>query len=203
MVKYTFVHPTKSGGTSLEQYFFKHYRYYIKNVGHGASCKNNNNSIIIVRDVNSRFLSMYKYWRNGSEIFICDPYLKNKRNDASILDFINLIKQNNTTELYHEFIWKQHFNNTTTWIDKDTDYKNIIIIRYEENLNDKVQTLINKLGIPNKNIPLPRRNVSLPVDNEEEVKSKEVQAFLSEYFKDDIDFIHKIETNPELFKLVI
>jgi len=63
--------------------------------------------------------------------------------------------------------------------------------------------LINKLGIPNKNIPLPMGNVSLPVDNEEEVKSKEVQAFLSEYFKDDIDFIHKIETNPELFKLVI
>jgi len=30
--------------------------------------------------------------------------------------------------------------------------------------------LINKLGIPNKNIPLPMGNVSLPVDNEEEVE---------------------------------
>jgi len=201
MVKYTFVHPTKSGGTSVDNYFADHYNDYINNVGHGGSCKNDNNSIIIVRDVNSRFLSMYKYWRNGSEKWKLPEQLKNKRNDVSMLDFINLIKQNNTKELYHSAIWKQHFDNTTTWI--DTDYKNIIIIRYEENLNDKVQTLIHKLGIPNKNIPLPKKNVSLPVDNEEELNSKEVQEFLSEYFKDDIDFIHKIETNPELFKLVI
>lgn len=201
MVKYTFVHPTKSGGTSVDNYFADHYKDYINNVGHGGSCKNDNNSIIIVRDVNSRFLSMYKYWRNGSEKWKLPEQLKNKRKDVSMLDFINLIKKNNTKELYHSAIWKQHFDNTTTWI--DTDYKNIIIIRYEENLNDKVQTLIHKLGIPNKNIPLPKKNISLHVDNEEELNSKEVQEFLSEYFKDDIDFIHKIETNPELFKLVI
>jgi hypothetical protein len=203
MVKYTFVHPTKSGGTSVHNYFADHYKDYINNVGHGGSCKNDNNSIIIVRDVRSRFLSMYKYWRNGSEKWKLPEELKNKRKHSSILYFINLIKKNIKTELYHSAIWEQHFDNTTAWINKDTDYKNIIIIRYEENLNDKVQTLINKLGIPNKNIPLLGLNVSLPVENEEELKSKEVQEFLSEYFKNDIDFIHKIETNPELFKLVI
>lgn len=203
MIQYTFVHPTKSGGTSVERYFAHHYKDYIKNTGHGCTCKNDNNSIIIVRDVNSRFLSMYKYWRHGSEEHILNEELKNKLKDVSILDFIHLIK-NNKTELYRKSIWKQHFDNTTAWINKNTDYKNIIIVRYEENLNNKIQTLINKLGIPNKNIPLPFKNVSIPVSNEDElIHNKEVQTFITKYFKDDIDFIHKVETNPELFKMVI
>lgn len=203
MIKYTFVHPTKSGGTSVDNYFAQHYKDYITNMGHEGSCKNDNNSIIIVRDVNSRFLSMYKYWKNGSERYRLNQNLKNKRKDVSILDFIHLIK-NNKTQLYSVFTWNQHFDNTTTWIDKDTDYKNIIIVRYEKNLNNKIQTLINKLGIPNKNIILPCKNVSIPVSNEHElIQNKEVQTFITDYFKDDIEFIHKIETTPEIFKLVI
>jgi len=34
MVKYTFVHPTKSGGTSIADYFTDHYNDYINNAGH-------------------------------------------------------------------------------------------------------------------------------------------------------------------------
>jgi hypothetical protein len=64
---YTFIHPTKSGGTALEQYFDK---YYQKNIdisgGHEVKCSNTNNPIIVVRDVKTRFYSMYKYWKNGA-----------------------------------------------------------------------------------------------------------------------------------------
>uniref|UniRef100_A0A6C0JVB2 Uncharacterized protein n=1 Tax=viral metagenome TaxID=1070528 RepID=A0A6C0JVB2_9ZZZZ len=72
---------------------------------------------------------MYKYWKNGSERFRLGYDLKNQRKDVSILDFIHLIK-NNKTKLYSRYTWNRHFDNTTTWIDKSTDYKNIIIITY-------------------------------------------------------------------------
>ena len=31
---YTFIHPTKTGGTAMERYFSKHYKRLIKGGGH-------------------------------------------------------------------------------------------------------------------------------------------------------------------------
>jgi hypothetical protein len=203
MIIYTFIHPTKSGGTAIENYFEKYYSNYIIGIGHSNKCTNDNNPIIVVRDVKSRFLSMYKYWKNGSidTNFKCNNEWKEKSNNISILEFINILK-NNKTQLYNDFIWHQHFDNTTTWIE-NTEYKNIIIIKYDKNLNDKIQKLINLLDIPNKNIQLPIENVSIPIDNEDELNHEEVNNFIAEYFKDDIQLLNTIENNPELFKLVI
>lgn len=196
--KYTFIHPTKSGGTSVEDYFEKNYKDYIKGNGHGNKCNNNNNPIIIVRDVKSRFLSMYKYWKNGSELFS-----DNKKNNSnvSLLQLVELLKSNKK-QLFNSYMWDVHFDNTTRWIDA-TDYKNIIIIKYDSDLNEKIQKLINILDIPNKNIPLKKKNISKPIGNNDELDDPEVIKFIEEYFKDDIELINKIENNPELFKLVI
>lgn len=49
--KYTFIHPTKSGGTTLQKYFEMYYKNYITGIGHENKCTNNNNPIIVVRDV--------------------------------------------------------------------------------------------------------------------------------------------------------
>jgi hypothetical protein len=204
MVKYTFIHPTKSGGTSIEEYFSEHYSDYIIGGGHVNICNNNNNPIIVIRDVKSRFFSMYKYWKYGAldtKYKRTEKWKKHYAN-ASILYFINIFKKN-SANLYCEFLWGQHYYNSTKWIKENTDYKNIIIIKYESNLNEKIQQLINLLGIPNKNIPLPIKNISVNVDNEEELNNDYVNNFISEYFKDDIILINKIETNPELFKFVI
>ena len=117
-MKYTFIHPTKSGGTSIDEYFIKHYKDFINNSScHKNTCNDNNNSIIVVRDVQSRFLSMYKYWKNGSEKW------KRVKKDASLLDFITLLKTNKK-KLCGGVINMHHFDNTTAWI--KTDYKNAI-----------------------------------------------------------------------------
>ncbi len=204
MTKYRFIHPTKSGGTAVERYFKQYYSNNICGQGHGDTCKNNNNPIIIVRDVKTRFYSMYKYWKNGA---IDTNYKRNeawiyKYNDTTVFDFIRMLKSKDR-QLYQGFTWKQHFDTTVKWIHPSCKYKNIIIIRYEENLNVKIQKLINKLGIKNKNIPVPVVNVSKNTNCEYDIENKIVNEFIHEYFKDDIELIHKINTQPELFKFVI
>ncbi len=204
MTQYTFIHPTKSGGTAVERYFKQHYSSTICGSGHGNICKNNNNPIIIIRDVKTRFYSMYKYWKNGA---VDTKYKRNKEwgckyTDTTVLDFINMLKKNDR-QLYNGFTWKQHFEPTVKWIHPSCKYKNIIIIRYEENLNGKIQKLINRLGIPNKNIPVPIVNVSKSTNCEYNGNDDIINNFISDYFKSDIEFIHKINTQPELFKLVI
>ena len=66
-MRYSFIHPTKTGGGACEDFFRNNYSEYIKSCGHIIKCKNDNNSIIIVRDIYDRFISMYKYWKYGSD----------------------------------------------------------------------------------------------------------------------------------------
>lgn len=147
-------------------------------------CSNDNNPIIIVRDVKTRFYSMYKYWKYGSEKWKRGEKNKIKNKDKSIFHFINLIKTKNKKELHLEHLYNFHFKETSHWIN-NTDYKNIIIIRYENNLNKKIQKLINKLDIKNKNIPVPIVNVSCTNKSngfEYDLNNKRVNKFINNYF---------------------
>ena len=108
MTQYTFIHPTKSGGTAVERYFKQHYSSTICGSGHGNICKNNNNPIIIIRDVKTRFYSMYKYWKNGA---VDTKYKRNKEwgckyTDTTVLDFINMLKK-----MIDNYIMDSHGNN--------------------------------------------------------------------------------------------
>lgn len=200
--KYTFIHPTKTGGTSCERFFKKYYPTYIQGEGHNTKCTNNNKPIIIVRDIYDRFLSMYYYWKNGAidTRFKRDKDFINKYNNITIKQFIELIKNKKHAILFKKFTWDRHFWPITNWIN-NTKYENIIIIKYEKNLNEKIQTLLNTLKIPNKNILLPKVNISNR-DNKEEL-DEEDKEFVKTYFKTDFELIETIETSPHLFKLVI
>lgn len=201
-MKYTFIHPTKSGGIAIDEYFTAHYKEFISDSKlHKNNCTDTNNSIIVVRDVESRFLSMYKYWKYGSDRWKRE---KKELKNISLIDFINLLKTNKQ-KLYGGIIWNQHFDNTTAWI--KTDYKNIIVIRYVPDLNEKVQKLLQVLEIPNKYIPLPKTNVSRKIEDESDLhlqlNDPIVKEFISSYFKSDIELIETIRLHPERFKHVI
>jgi hypothetical protein len=202
---YTFIHPTKTGGTAVEGYFKTFYPNHIQGEGHGNKCTANNKPIIIVRDVRSRFISMYKYWKRGAgdTRFKRDAVFVRENENVTILDFIRLLKKNKRA-LCTGFTWDQHFANISKWIGK-TDYKHIVVVRYKDNLNDSVHKLLAALDIPDRNITLHRVNVSKSANDEEKrlFESPEVSEFITEYFKDDIELINTVNNNPEAFKLVI
>jgi hypothetical protein len=193
--KFTFVHPTKCGGTSVENFLNKHYsKYFYTNI-HLNKCENNNNSILIVRDPVDRFKSMYKYWKSGSEIFIHKNNHINKFKNVNIKTFIKIL-QNNSNILYNHFLKNIHYQPITYWI--HDRYENIIIVKYCKDLNKPFQKMINTFKIPNLNIKIPHINVSKNKENI--VLDDEDLQFIREYFKTDYELIELINTNPQLFR---
>ena len=147
---------------------------------------------------------MFMYWKYGSKLWTRSEYALNKNRNKTILDYIDLIVENNTQELCMQHLWKQHYDPLTQWI--NTDYKNIIVIRYEKDLNPKIQNLLKMLNIPNKGVLLQEINPSIKNVNDitfcEEHK-KEITDFINVYFKSDVDFIHQITQHPSKFKMVV
>ena len=201
--KYTFIHPTKTGGTACETFFNEHYSEFIKGRGHDNKCMNNNNPIIIIRDPIDRFISMYKYWKYGS--LDIDKYRRNSvflqnYNQYSIKDFIRLIKNKQHDDLYQSFTWNQHFEPITNWIN-NVDYANIIVILYTKNLNEKINKLLEVLKIKPKPVELPIINVS---NNKENIQLDDDDInFIKSYFADDFKLYDDVKNRPELFKHVL
>jgi hypothetical protein len=203
MKKFTFIHPTKSGGTSiiniLKNYYSKFFileKNEINNI-HKTVCLDNNNPIILVRDPVDRFISMYKYWKYGSEkynqrTFRYKFYIKN----MNIKHYIHLIKIKSPI-LKNSYTWDKHYAPTTDWI-KVTNYNNLIVIRYCKDLNIPFQKMINAFKIPNLNVSVPHSNVSK--SKEEIVLDDDDLQFITEYFKKDYELINLINTNPRSFR---
>ncbi len=202
--KYIFIHPTKCGGTAVANYFRDHYSDFI--IGgheHATKCQSNN-SIIIVREPYDRFISMYYYWKNGS---IDGPFQRSQEfieqfKEVGIKDFINILKDPELSQrnLFHGFTWIQHFLPTVEWIG-NVNLKEIIVIKYDKDLNNSINKLIDRLEIPNKNVVLPFENVS----------KKEDKIILDQTDRKDIynlfykDFLlwKEINKHPEKFRLVL
>ena len=201
MKKYILIHPTKCGGTAVRSYLLNNYNEYFVVKGHWWKFKKNDNGIIIVRDVKDRFYSMYKYWKYGSSD--CKKHSRKTIDENStVLDFIKLIKEN-SKELKTRYSSIEHVLPTFNWIEGEST-KNLIIIKYDKNLNNKIQNLLNYLNIPNKNIELKKLNISIiEKDNSFTKYDKEINEFIKIYYKKDFDLIYKINNNPEEFKYVL
>lgn len=195
--KFTFVHPTKCGGTSIYDVLKKYYsKYFILNL-HNTICNDNNNPIILVRDPIDRFKSMYKYWKYGSEKYSkrtprYQSYIKN----MNIKNYIQLIKIKSPL-LNNTYTWDKHYAPITDWI-KVSNYNKLIIVRYCKDLNLPFQKMINAFNIPNLNILIPHSNVSK--NKEQIILDDEDLQFIQEYFKKDYELIELINTNPRLFR---
>ena len=200
--KFTFIHPTKCGGTAVEDFFFKYYRKYFDLIkGHGQTCLNHNNSIIIVRDPIDRFKSIYKYWKYGSERFLC-----NRKEDIpffhfNVKDFIQLLKNNDTNKLYRGATWDLHFKSITHWI-KNTKLENIIVLKYTKDMNPVIQTFLKEFGIPTVSAVVPHVNITKKVEEKILLDKTDID-FIQNYYKSDFELLDKIQNEPSLFRRVI
>jgi hypothetical protein len=194
--KYTFVHPTKCGGCAVEDFLNENYSHYFSTEGHYNKCKYDNDSIIIVRDPVDRFKSMYKYWKYGSERHqINEEHIENFK-DVNIKTFISMIK-NNSNNLITKFTQDIHYKPITHWI--NTTYNNIIILKYNKDLNNTIQKMISKMNIPNKVNKLVK-HTNISKTTEEIVLDDDDLLFIKKYFISDYYLIYLINKHPKMFR---
>jgi len=195
--KFTFVHPTKCGGTSIAKILKNNYsKFFTVANEHKTLCYDKNNPIILVRDPVDRFKSMYKYWKYGSEKYIKNPKSINYVKNVTVKNYISLIKIKSPI-LNTVYTWDKHYAPITDWI-KVSNYNKLIIIKYCKDLNIPFQKMINSFKIKNCNIPIPHSNVSK--SKEDIVLDDEDLQFITEHFKKDYELIELINTNPRLFR---
>ena len=99
-------------------------------------------------------------------------------------------------------MWEVHYDPQSNWIKKDV-YSNTIVIKYEEDLNNKIIDLLKYLNIENKGIRLEKSNITRKLENEKVILDDEDIAFIKEKYKDDFELLDDLNNHPELFLHVI
>lgn len=199
---YTFIHPTKTGGTAvakvLTKYYPNHFYHNFRAGGHTDKCENTNNPIIIIRDPYDRFLSMYNYWKFGAKDtgYVRSQKFTSTYEHITVDDYIEYVKQDDKV-LQTGFTWRDHYMPQTFWIN-NTLYENLIVILYDADLNHKIQALLSTLEIDSTQI-VKLENVTERKVNKLTQYQKE---FVSEYYKSDFELLNIIRNEPSRFKYV-
>ncbi|AUF82643.1 putative sulfotransferase [Tetraselmis virus 1] len=207
MPKYTFVHPTKTGGTTVEQYFKQFHHKTIGGMGHVHTCSSSKNPIVIVRNPMERFYSIYNYWRNGA---VNGKFMRKDTWNPpcnSINEFVFLLKQNDQhfvkKFLHKDFTTRLHFVPQSHWL-KSGDYSKTIVLLYDRaGLDLKIQHLLKYLNIPVLGLPLPKVNVTKTSDSVSLLLGEEEEKWVKKYYKADFDLWHLVNNHPSRFKKVL
>jgi len=198
--KYLFVHPTKTGGTSVELYFTKNYSRYIKGQGHQNRCADSEQPIIVFRNPYDRFNSMFRYWKFGSNRYTLGKEKLNERAQYDINDFAGFIKNNKTEILYSKWLWDKHFKPQSYWY--NCDHNKIIVILYCDDLQNSVYKLLSFLNIENKNIELKVINKTHRKVTNYKFNDETTEWFLK-YFEEDLNIFSQIKENSHNFRTLI
>jgi len=206
--EYTIIHPTKTGGICLNKivnrtinYLYNNYNSYEIHCQYSSSIVKN--PIITIRHPIPRFLSLYKYWKNGSELAV-DQTHQQLNHDSTIKDFITMIKTNDAN-LNNAYMWDAHYK-PMTWFIGDAKWSDLIVL-----VNDDETSILVKLkqffAYAGENPELitdtnERINVSNSDGDELLLLDYDDICFIHDWYKDDVDLYEKALNSPELFKKV-
>nr|WRJ69911.1 putative sulfotransferase [Oceanusvirus sp.] len=203
---YTFVHPTKTGGTAVEEYFKKYHAKHIRGVGHMHTCTNSPKPLIVIRDPMERFVSMFNYWRNGA---VSGKYVRKKDwlpPCDTISEFVKRLQENDPKfvrkHLHKDFTTHLHFSEQSHWI-KPGDYAKTVVVVYDrQRMDEKIRDLLRYLHLPEKGLPLPRVNVTKTSPLEASEIGPKEEEWIRRRFKKDFELWHMVNKHQSRFKKV-
>eukprot|EP00873_Tetraselmis_striata_P033825 jgi/Tetstr1/454089/TSEL_041008.t1 len=201
----TFVHPTKTGSTAVEEYFRRHHPRRVRGVGHIHTCANSQNPIVIIREPMERFVSMFSYWRNGAADgrYRRDPDWVDV---DTISEFVGRLRAKDRgferDYLHRDFTTSLHFEEQRHWLKPADHAKTIVVVYDRRGLEEKLRALLAHLGLPPVGLPLPRVNVTKTSARVDCTLSEEDRAWVRERFREDFRLWHLVTRHPHRFKKV-
>lgn len=199
---HTFIHPTKCGGTALEQFFARVCPERIRGDGHQNLCSEKNNPIIVLREPVDRFSSIFHYWKSGAEAgpYQRAPELRAKYADVTPKQFIRMIAEDRRDDLYADPRWtKEHFLPQAHWLPAEA-MSHAIVLPYVPDLAPVVRGLFKYLRVdvpvdlPKVNVT--RRDAAMDLDDED-------QRWVRKAFSADFDLWARLRHRPHSFRRVI
>ena len=154
------LHIPKTGGISIESFLLQHFpNKFIFTFTHNYTIEDfpENICLVVVRDPRDRFISVYKYWRYGSNLYFrgnssdlsltlnITGYEEWKSPITSIFDFMNAA--GNISHPFHSYVlhrlnasqegrgmddaqtWGVHFQPQSNWL-KGANRRNVVLLRY-------------------------------------------------------------------------
>jgi|Laugresbdmm110sn_1035088.scaffolds.fasta_scaffold02311_3 hypothetical protein len=182
---HTFIHPTKCGGTALEQFFDRVCPGRIGGSGHANISSAQNNPIIVLREPFDRFSSIFRYWKSGAETgpYQRAPELLTKYAGTTPKQFIRMIAEGRGEDLYADVRWsKEHFIPQSHWLPPEA-MPHAIVLAYAPDLAPAVSDLFKYLRIE-ASTDLPKVNVSrrdATVELDDEDRRWIRQAFATDF----------------------
>ena len=205
-MRYTFVHPTKTGGTAVEQYFKEHHFGAVRGEGHLHTCANSANPIVTLRHPLDRFVSIFQYWRNGA----ADGKYRRDVEDwvpvNTISEFIGKMRERDGSFvrnfLHRDFTTHLHFVEQRHWLKPADHGKTIVILYDKDGMDAKIRELLKHLSLPCVGLPIPRVNVTRSSEGVVCELTADDREWIERHYKADFDLWHLATKHPHRFKKV-
>jgi hypothetical protein len=197
-LKHQLIHIPKTGGTALyvflQRVYPEHFEefMYPGQPPHELKANFVPNPVVIVRDPFERILSLFRYWKSGSEMF--------SEGDRSAVPLSSFLQEVNIFNVWTGYTGPEHLLPQTYWVSPESHRKSIVI-RYREDLDSSMRELVDYLGLAEPEESVPRMNVTL---NREpiEVSDADMKVIRFRYATDFLLW-ERANKHPDRFKKVI
>lgn len=184
-------------GTAIE---YSGYMKYLSGRGHKATIANFSNpgdlAICVVREPVSRFISIYNYWRYGSEMFQRETHwippvdsIQNFIEAARSVTHPKHAEIVKTMKTGRGFTWAVHFQPQKQWL-RGGKKKNVVLIRHTSDSSiykSRVVAAFSFLGVGKENVTEVNVSTRLLNDtNTVEFLSNEAIDWIRQHYRADV-----------------